>query len=91
MKILIENGADINQGYPPPIALAVRNENVEMCRYLRENGAVLNTMESGAWAMGFAELNGLDAMIEWLCGERVERGVSLCWVGGDEERYGYFE
>ncbi|KAH6672449.1 hypothetical protein B0J14DRAFT_639500 [Halenospora varia] len=44
----VEYGADVNDGLPPLISIAVRNENTEIYNYLRKKGAVIDTPESGA-------------------------------------------
>ncbi|KAH8669481.1 hypothetical protein BGZ60DRAFT_407560 [Tricladium varicosporioides] len=50
VRMLVEYGAHINYGLPPPITIAVLNENIEIYSYLRKKGAVINTPESGAYA-----------------------------------------
>ena len=65
--MLINHGQNINEGCPPPIVIAVLKEDLQMFRFLREKGAVIDTPETGPWAMTFAEAFGLDSMIDSLC------------------------
>ena len=86
-RLLVQHGAGVNDGAPPPIVLAVRNEHVDMFRFLRENGAVLDTPETGAWAMAVAQHYGLESMIELLVREGVERDALLHRVPAYGEPY----
>jgi ankyrin repeat protein len=76
VRLLMDHGADVNDGNPAPIVLAVRGEHMEMFRYLRSKGAVLDTPETGVWAMAVAIRHGLDSMISLLVAEGVV-GVKL--------------
>lgn len=85
-KMLVQYGADVNEGLYPPIVSAVRHEDVDMFRFLRANGAILNTPETGGRAMAVAMALGLDSMIDLLVEEGVERNVPLHYVRPKEEK-----
>lgn len=46
-QLLLDHGAKLDEGYPPPIVIAVRNENMEMFTYLRSKGAALDSPDTG--------------------------------------------
>jgi hypothetical protein len=46
VRMLVESGAKVNDGIPTPIIPAVRSENMEIFRYLRDKGAVLDSPET---------------------------------------------
>lgn len=71
-QMLTNHGADIDDGNPPPILIAVEKENMEMFRFLRQNDATLNTPKTGPRAMRLAKSNGLMSMITVLIEEGVE-------------------
>ncbi|KAI1737502.1 ankyrin [Xylaria scruposa] len=77
VKLLLSHSMDINQGRPPPIVIAVLKENMEMFRLLRDNGATLDTPETGAWAMKVAKLHGLSSMVDVLVREGVDQDLML--------------
>lgn len=91
VRILVEHGADVNDGIPPPIVLAVRNENTEISQYLISKGATLDTLETGAWAMAFAKVYALDSMVDLLLKEGVEEAQLLQRVLSEKEEmhFGY--
>ncbi|KAI1428110.1 ankyrin repeat-containing domain protein, partial [Xylaria sp. FL1777] len=76
-KMLLEAGADPNDGCPPPIAIAIVKEDTAMFRLLRESGARLDTPETGGWAMAIAQFYGFESMIEMLVQEGVKRDAIL--------------
>lgn len=71
VRMLINYGANVNEGKPPPIVIAVEKENMEIFRFLRQKGAVLNTPETGSRAMALAKDKGLVSMVTVL----VDAGV----------------
>ncbi|KAI1459657.1 ankyrin repeat-containing domain protein [Annulohypoxylon moriforme] len=85
VEILLKAGAKVNEGYPPPIVFAVFREDMYMFRLLRQYGAILNTPETGNWAMAVAELYGLESMVNVLVQEGVEKGAILRSCAGLEE------
>ncbi|KAI1370787.1 ankyrin [Hypoxylon crocopeplum] len=76
-KLLLDHGAHVNEGYPPPIAMAVFTEHLDMFRLLRDHGARLDTPETGGWAMALAKMHGLDSMVDLLVREGVGEDVIL--------------
>ncbi|KAL2059972.1 hypothetical protein VTL71DRAFT_9794 [Oculimacula yallundae] len=72
VRLLINHGADVNDGSPPPIVLAIRQENTELFKYLRGNGARLDTPETGAWGMSEARRLKLDSMEVLLIQEGID-------------------
>ncbi|KAI0886578.1 ankyrin repeat-containing domain protein [Annulohypoxylon maeteangense] len=86
-RMLLEAGAKVDEGYPPPIVFAVSNENMAMFRLLREYGARLDTPETGNWAMAVAQLYKLESMIDVLVREGVERGAILRRCAESTESY----
>ncbi|KAI1453700.1 ankyrin repeat-containing domain protein [Annulohypoxylon moriforme] len=90
-KILLDAGAEVNVGCPPPIVLAVFKEDMDMFHLLRRYGAKLNTPETGNWAMAVAYLYELESMVDVLIQEGVERGVVLyrCPARGEKYHHGY--
>lgn len=77
VRTLVEHGADVNLGKPPPIAIAVKHENNAIFRYLRGKGAILDTPETGGWAMTFAKCYGLESMVDILVDEGVDASTVL--------------
>lgn len=77
VRTLVEHGARLDLVTPPPIALAVKQENMEIFRYLRQKGATLDTPETGGWAMAFARSYGLDSMKEVLMSESIDASTVL--------------
>ncbi|KAI1774696.1 ankyrin [Hypoxylon cercidicola] len=77
VKLLLDRGADINNGCPPPIVLAVFKEHLDMFRLLREHGARLDTPETGNLAMALAKSHGLDSMVDLLKHEGVSEDEVL--------------
>ncbi|KAI1088019.1 ankyrin repeat-containing domain protein [Rostrohypoxylon terebratum] len=86
-KLLIEAGVEIDEGYPPPIILAVWKEDMAMFRLLRRYGARLDTPETGNWAMAIAQANELESMVDVLADAGVERGAILHRCRGLGEVY----
>ncbi|KAI3343386.1 ankyrin [Ustulina deusta] len=76
-NILLDRGVDPNEGYPPPIVLAVFKEHLNMFRLLRDHGARLDTPETGGLAMMVAGVHGLSSMQDVLVHEGVRRDVIL--------------
>ncbi|RDL38342.1 uncharacterized protein BP5553_02682 [Venustampulla echinocandica] len=76
-RMLVDYGADVNDGSPAPIVLAARNENTEIFQYLRERGATIDTPETGSWAMAYAKFYGLDSMVALLVHEGVDETAAL--------------
>lgn len=62
-ELLLEYGARPKRGRPPPIVWAIYNEHCSMIQLLLTYGAVLDTPETGGWAMSVAQVYGLDSMI----------------------------
>lgn len=87
VRLLVERGADVNGGTPPPLSLAVFHEDMEIFRYLLEQGATLDGdgYRAGPWAMTFARHFGLDSMREELARRGVPDNARLCWVLTCEE------
>ncbi|CAG9937357.1 unnamed protein product [Clonostachys rosea f. rosea IK726] len=88
-KILIEAGARVNEGSPPPIVVAVFKEDMEMFNLLRHHGARLDTPETGNWAMAVARLYQLDCMARMLEQEGVEKDAVLHRCANAQESYDY--
>ncbi|KAI0891955.1 ankyrin repeat-containing domain protein [Annulohypoxylon nitens] len=86
-KVLLEAGAKVDEGYPPPIVMAVWKENMDMFRLLRQFGARLDTPETGNWAMAIAQCNELESMVDVLVKAGVERGAMLRRCHGVGEVY----
>ncbi|KAF9878735.1 hypothetical protein CkaCkLH20_03635 [Colletotrichum karsti] len=80
-RLLIDHGADVNHWEAglvlPPIVVAVMKEDTSMFRLLRENGAVLDTPETGPQAMAFAKMLGLESMVDVLVSEGLDENVVL--------------
>ncbi|KAI0185851.1 ankyrin repeat-containing domain protein [Xylaria flabelliformis] len=66
VKLLLSHSVDINEGSPPPIAIAVLKENMEMFRLLRDNGARLDTPETGRNLLKSVKEKGLSSMVDVL-------------------------
>lgn len=86
VQLLIDRGVDVNVGHPPPIVIAVFKENSGMFRLLRENGARLDTPETGGWAMALARSHEFCSMIDLLVREGVGKDVVLHRVAQADER-----
>ncbi|KAI1175618.1 ankyrin repeat-containing domain protein [Nemania sp. FL0916] len=65
VRTLVEYGAKVDVGTPSPLVVAVQQENEEIFEYLESKGA-LGEPEVGAWAMAYANVFGLDTMVEML-------------------------
>ncbi|CAJ2500327.1 Uu.00g031800.m01.CDS01 [Anthostomella pinea] len=63
--MLLDAEAKFNEGCPPPIVLAVFEEDVDMFRLLRKYGAKLDTPETGNWAMGVAQFYELQSITDF--------------------------
>jgi len=86
-KMLLERGADPNEGRPPAIVVAVCKEHLDMFFLLRQYGARLDTLETGGWAMAVARQYGLDSMVELLIREGVDKDVVVERVWERKELY----
>ncbi|XXG98941.1 hypothetical protein Hte_005274 [Hypoxylon texense] len=90
-KTLLEAGADVNDGCPPPVVFAILMEDTPMFRLLRRYGAKLDTPETGVWAMVVARLYGLDSMVDLLVQEGVDTDAGVeehgCPGFGDFHRF----
>ncbi|KAI0126958.1 ankyrin repeat-containing domain protein [Xylariales sp. AK1849] len=89
-RVLLQSGADVNFGVPPPIVQAVLKEDTEMIKLLRANGAALDKEGVGAWAMTSARLHGLESMVSLLAQEGIDESVALQRVRACEERCAYY-
>ncbi|KAI0187895.1 ankyrin repeat-containing domain protein [Xylaria flabelliformis] len=76
-NILLDHGVDPNDGFPPPVALAVYKENMSMFQLLRDCGARLDTAETGGLVMELAHSNRLSSMQDVLVHEGVSRDIIL--------------
>lgn len=87
VRLLVERGADVNAGVPPPISLAVYNEDMYLFRYLLDHGALLTggASHAGAWGLVFARRFGLDTMQDVLAENGVPRDASIHWVLSRDE------
>lgn len=65
VRTLVEYGARVDVGAPLPIVVAVQQENEEIFEYLESKGA-LREPEVGAWAMAYANVFGLETMVDLL-------------------------
>lgn len=88
-RMLIEAGARVNEGLPPPIVVAVFKEDMEMFNLLRRHGARLDTPETGNWAMAVARFHQLDCMVRMLEQQGVERDAILHRCANAQESYDY--
>lgn len=70
--LLIEHGADVNLGSPPPVVLAIQGENSKMFEPMSASGAVINTPETGGRAMALSEAEGLQTMRDLLASQGVK-------------------
>ncbi|KAI1823499.1 ankyrin repeat-containing domain protein [Xylaria intraflava] len=66
VRTLVEYGARVDVGTPPPIVVAVQQENEEIFEYLESKGALRNA-EVGPWAMAYAQVLRLETMVNLLC------------------------
>lgn len=89
-RVLIQSGADVNFGVPPPIVQAVLKEDTEMINLLRANGAALDKEGVGAWAMTSARLHGLESMVSLLAQEGIDETVALQRVKLEKELCSYY-
>ncbi|KAI8629705.1 hypothetical protein F5Y19DRAFT_475154 [Xylariaceae sp. FL1651] len=80
VKLLLSQGVDIHECYPPPIVLAVFKERMDLFNLLREHDARLDTPETGGWAMALAKLHHLSSMVDVLVREGVGQDVVLHYV-----------
>ena len=72
VRLLVDQGADINLGTPPAIVRAVMTEHTEMFRFLRARGAVIHSQTTGAEALRIAKEQGLDSMVALLLEDGVK-------------------
>ncbi|KAI2628168.1 ankyrin repeat-containing domain protein [Xylaria nigripes] len=90
VRTLVEHGARVDVGTPPPIVIAVQQENEELFAYLEANGA-LSCRETGAWAMAYAQVFGLTSMVELLCTRRFAAAEVLHHTPScEEEEHGRY-
>ncbi|KAI1434064.1 ankyrin repeat-containing domain protein [Xylaria sp. CBS 124048] len=61
VRTLVENGARVDVGTPPPIVVAVQQESGDIFSYLESKGALRPSV--GAWAMAYAQVFQLDSMV----------------------------
>ncbi|KAI1272730.1 hypothetical protein F5Y07DRAFT_403096 [Xylaria sp. FL0933] len=73
VKILLDRGANANEGHPAPIVLAVYKENIDMYRLLRKRGAKVSKCLVGRLAMEVTYLHGLSSMRDILVKDGVCR------------------
>ncbi|KAI0856278.1 ankyrin [Xylaria cubensis] len=73
VKLLLSHSVDINEGSLPPIAIAVLRENMEMFRLLRDNGARLDTPETGRNLLKSVKEKGLSSMVDVLVSEGIDQ------------------
>lgn len=86
VRTLVEHGAKIEVGTPPPMVVAVQHENEEIFNYLQSHCPLREQKpETGAWAMAYAHVFGLDSMVELLCKHGVDREDTLHHVPTSEE------
>jgi hypothetical protein len=85
-RILLDAGADVNDGCPPPIVLAVWKEDREMYDLLRKYGANINS-HTGGWAMAIAKREGLESMVQLLVQEGMNEDMVLSRVPEEREVY----
>ena len=90
-KLLVDYGADVNLGSPPPLATAALQEDVDLLHYLLEKGAVLEDEghHPGALAMGLAQLFGLDSMAAELGRMGIAENPRVHWVRSIQEESEY--
>ncbi|KAG4433225.1 hypothetical protein IFR05_011279 [Cadophora sp. M221] len=77
VRLLVEYGANVNDGCPPPIVLAIRQENTSIFKYLRNNGARLDTPDTGAWCMSEARRYRLKSMEVLLVEDGIDASTFL--------------
>ncbi|KAI1163437.1 ankyrin repeat-containing domain protein [Nemania serpens] len=65
VRTLVEHGARVDVGTPAPLVVAVQQENEDVFAYLESKGALCEP-GVGAWAMSYANVFGLDTMVETL-------------------------
>ncbi|KAI1123552.1 ankyrin repeat-containing domain protein [Nemania abortiva] len=90
VRTLVEYGARVDVGTPSPLVVAVQQENEEIFSYLESKGG-LHEPEVGAWAMAYANVFGLDTMVEMLKrkgfgADDVLHHIPTC----EEEEYGRY-
>ncbi|KAI0395271.1 ankyrin [Xylariaceae sp. FL0594] len=100
VRALVETGgARVDVGTPPPLVVAVQQENEEMFNYLVSKGALLPSPEApdseaaklagsglaGGWAMSYAQVFGLDTMVNLLRKSGVTLEETLYYTPTREE------
>ncbi|KAI0407284.1 ankyrin repeat-containing domain protein [Xylaria palmicola] len=69
VRTLVEHGARVDVGTPPPLVVAVQQEDEDILAYLEAQGALggePQAQQVGAWAMAYASVFGLDTMVALL-------------------------
>ncbi|KAI1265367.1 ankyrin [Xylariaceae sp. FL1019] len=84
VRTLVEYGANVTVGTPPPLVVAVQQENEDVFHFLESKGALLDP-QTGAWAMAYATAYGLDSMVNLLCKHGVKRGDVVHHIISQEE------
>ena len=64
--MLLDHGADVNEGAPPPIVRTVELEYTTMFGLLIERGAILDMPETGGEAVRRAKVYGLESRLTLL-------------------------
>lgn len=87
VELLVWFGAAVTRGSPPPISIAVVQEDMDLFRYLLEKRALEGDSGwlGGAWAMRFAKFLGLDSMVAELVRIGISQGAQMEWVPTKEE------
>lgn len=86
-RMLLDAGARVDDGLPPPIVMAVFREDTDLFRLLRQYGARLDTPETGGWAMAVARFYGLESMVDMLVHEGVDADAILQRCHARRETY----
>lgn len=78
VRLLVEHGADVNVGSPPPIVLAMVQEDADTFHYLREKGATFVDPAMAELALRTASFFGLESAWKWLVKAGIEEDKVLC-------------
>ncbi|KAI1813436.1 ankyrin [Poronia punctata] len=74
VRKLVEYGAKVHVGTPPPLVVAVQQENEDIFNYLLASSLGEDAgagADAGAWAMAYPKFFDLDSMADLLC----EKGI----------------